>query len=375
MNRLERMRACMAEQNIADFYCRDLSNVKWLTGFEGVFDDEDAHLAFITPKSAVLHTDSRYARAAAQAARGTCWRVDARGGSHADWAANAFAAFHEAAGTPAGFDVCAFGVETSMTLGEYRALESAFSDKQWHPAFAETTDFVRGLRAVKDEREIEAMRAAQAITDEAFLEIVDFMQAGMTELQVKMHLEDTMRRMGAEGLAFDSIVATGENGASPHCIAGETRLRAGDMVVLDFGARKGGYCSDMTRTVCVEYASERAMDVFDAVRAANEAVEEALKPGMTGAAAHAMAEESLLASGFGGKMGHGLGHGVGIDIHELPNLSPRNTKPLEVGNVVTVEPGVYLSGELGCRLEDFGVITEDGFEPFTRSTHELVIVG
>ena len=230
------------------------------------------------------------------------------------------------------------------------------------------------MRAVKDERELSAMRAAQAITDAAFEHIVEFMNEGMTELEVKRELEETMRRLGAEGLAFDSIVASGPNGAAPHSIAGERRLQAGDMVVMDFGARKGGYCSDMTRTVCVGEGTPLAREVFAAVREANEAVEAMIRPGRTGAAMHHLAEDVLAHNGFAGKMGHGLGHGVGIDIHELPVLSPRNETPLEVGNVVTVEPGVYLPGEIGCRLEDFGVVTEDGFEVFTKSTHELVII-
>ena len=200
------------------------------------------------------------------------------------------------------------------------------------------------------------------------------MRDGMTEREVQLELEEAMRRLGAEDLAFSSIVASGANGAAPHSIPGEKVLESGDMVVLDFGARKGGYCSDMTRTVCMEYATEEAKRVYEAVRNANEAVERMLRPGVTGAEAHELAECILEHAGYGGKMGHGLGHGVGIDIHERPNLSPRNTEPLCAGNVVTVEPGVYLGGILGCRLEDFGVITPDGFEVFTQSTHELVII-
>lgn len=362
--RLERMRARMAEEGIVQFYCRNLSNVKWLTGFEGVFDDEPAHLVLVTANDAVLHTDSRYADAAERAAAGTPWRVEARK-SHAAWTAE----FVDAQGA------VRMGIETSMTLGEYRALEAAFAEAPQAPELVETTDFIRGLRAVKDQAEIDAMKAAQAITDAAFAHIVQYMKVGMTELEVKLELEETMRRLGAEGLAFASIVATGANGAAPHSIAGETRLAPGDMVVLDFGACKDGYCSDMTRTVCVGHVTERAQAVYDAVRAANEAVEAMLKPGVTGAEAHELAEQVLAEAGFGGKMGHGLGHGVGLDIHESPNLSPRNPLPLEPGNVVTVEPGVYLSGELGCRLEDFGIITEDGFEIFTQSSHDLVVVG
>lgn len=373
-SRLERMRENMSACGIDDFYCRDISNVQWLTEFEGVFDDEPAHLAFVTPKKAFVHTDSRYADACDRASQHTPWVVDACGGAHASWVARQFAAFHAAAGTPEGENVCAMGIEDTIELHEFRELERAFSESKWKPRFVETDGFVKKMRAVKDERELSAMRAAQAITDAAFEHIVEFMGEGMTELEVKRELEETMRRLGAEGLAFDSIVASGPNGAAPHSIAGERRLQAGDMVVMDFGARKGGYCSDMTRTVCIGEATPLAREVFAAVREANEAVEAMIRPGRTGAAMHHLAEDVLAHNGFAGKMGHGLGHGVGIDIHELPVLSPRNEAPLEVGNVVTVEPGVYLPGEIGCRLEDFGVITEDGFEVFTKSTHELVII-
>ena len=373
-SRLERMRENMSACGIDDFYCRDISNVQWLTEFEGVFDDEPAHLAFVTPKKAFVHTDSRYADACDRASQHTPWVVDACGGAHASWVARQFAAFHAAAGTPEGENVCAMGIEDTIELREFRELERAFSEAKWKPRFVETDGFVKKMRAVKDERELSAMRAAQAITDAAFEHIVEFMGEGMTELEVKRELEETMRRLGAKGLAFDSIVASGPNGAAPHSIAGERRLQAGDMVVMDFGARKGGYCSDMTRTVCIGEATPLAREVFAAVREANEAVEAMIRPGRTGAAMHHLAEDVLAHNGFAGKMGHGLGHGVGIDIHELPVLSPRNEAPLEVGNVVTVEPGVYLPGEIGCRLEDFGVVTEDGFEVFTKSTHELVII-
>lgn len=364
-NRLRRMRAAMDDSGIESFFCTDLSNVKWLTGFDGVFDDEPAHTLFVTADEAAMHTDSRYAQAACNAAEGTPWQVDASGGSHAAWVADRA--------------VCrSLAIEDSMMLAAYRSLTAALdAARACGPSGEsprETGDFVRRLRAVKDTAEIDAMRAAQAITDAAFEHIAGFMRIGMTEREVQLELEETMRRMGAEDLAFSSIVASGANGAAPHSIPGGKRLEEGDMVVLDFGARKNGYCSDMTRTVCMGRATDEARRVFAAVRAANEAVEAMLRPGITGAQAHELAEQVLAREGFAGKMGHGLGHGVGIDIHELPNLSPRNQTPLEAGNVVTVEPGVYLGGVLGCRLEDFGVITEDGFDVFTKSTHELVII-
>lgn len=367
---LNRMRACMREEGMACFCCTDLSNVKWLTAFDNVFDDEPAHLAFVSDDEAVLHTDSRYADAACRAACGGPWKVDASGGFHARWVADKLS--RDGRKAP-GDGLPALAIEDSMSLAAFRRFEKSFEEKELPPAI-ETSDFVLKLRAVKDDVEIEAMKAAQAITDAAFEHIVSFMRVGMTEREVQLELEEAMRRLGAEDLAFSSIVASGANGAAPHSIPGEKVLESGDMVVLDFGARKGGYCSDMTRTVCMEYATEEAKRVYEAVRNANEAVERMLRPGVTGAEAHELAECILEHAGYGGKMGHGLGHGVGIDIHERPNLSSRNTEPLCAGNVVTVEPGVYLGGILGCRLEDFGVITPDGFEVFTQSTHELVII-
>ena len=240
--------------------------------------------------------------------------------------------------------------------------------------FVETEGLCVNLRAVKDASEIARMRAAQAITDAAFAYIVEYMRPGMTERQVQVELEDFMVRHGASGLAFTSIVACGAHGASPHAVSGDTRLEAGQCVVLDFGARAQGYCSDMTRVVFLGEPSAAMRHAYAVLREANETVEAMLLPGVTGAQAHAKAEEILAAGGFAGKMGHGLGHGVGIDIHEQPNLSPRNEKPLVAGNVVTVEPGIYLEGEFGMRLEDFGVITERGFQVFTQSSHEMVII-
>lgn len=314
------------------------------------------------------------------------------------------------------------GVEDSISLGEYRKLQAAFAElgesgldaklsvgsseasalgasdgcevsckderisvsrktaQDRGPAVSsadclrETSGFVLGLRAVKDADEIRRMKAAQAVTDAAFAHIRGFVRPGMTEREVQLELEDFMLRNGASGLAFSSIVAAGANGANPHAIPGDVRLEAGQCVVMDFGARALGYCSDMTRMVFLGEPDARLCGAYEALRRANEEVEAMLRPGVTGAEAHDLAERILTEGGFAGKMGHGLGHGVGIDIHEEPVLAPRNKQPLVVGNVVTVEPGIYLPGEFGMRLEDFGVVTESGFDVFTRSTHEMVIV-
>ena len=218
------------------------------------------------------------------------------------------------------------------------------------------------------------MKVAQAVTDVAFDHILGFIKPGATEREIQLELDWFMLTHGAEALAFPSIVASGANGASPHAVVSDKPLAAGECVVMDFGAKRAGYCSDMTRTVFLGQPEGDMLAAWKAMRRANEEVQAMLRPGVTGKQAHELAERILAEGGFEGRMGHGLGHGVGLQIHELPVLSPRNERPLEPGNVVTVEPGIYLPGHFGMRLEDCGVVTDDGFDRFTQSTHELVIV-
>ncbi len=370
LNRINALRAAASDAGIDAFYVCDTSNIHWLSAFDGVFDEESAHALLVTADAAALHTDSRYSDACEKAAtaQGGVLEVDSERVAHAK-----FAASRLLAGEPEGVGRVV-GIEDSMTLAGFRSLESAFSHLRVHAALKETSSFIVKLRGVKDAGEISRMKAAQAITDAAFSHIIGFMKAGMTEREVQIELEDFMVRHGACGLAFPSIVACGKNGASPHAVPGQTKLESGQCVVMDFGARAQGYCSDMTRTVFLGEPSAKLATGYAAIRDANEQVEAALKPGMTGKEAHELAEHVLAEHGFAGKMGHSLGHGVGIDIHEEPLLSPRNGAPLVPGNVVTVEPGVYLSGDFGMRLEDFGVITETGYEVFTQSTHDMVVL-
>ena len=399
--RVARLRKACEDAGLDAYLACNTSDIEWLTAFDGVFDEEEAHALLVTPDAAVMHTDSRYSNAArkAAAAEGVV-AVDDSTVSHVKFVAAAVAgateeerraaesaekpadlgeqlaqAEHDAAcNDEISSERCVLGIENTMTIARYTALTKAMKE-QPHPAKMQATSgFVLALRSVKEPSEIKRLKAAQAITDAAFDHIIGFIRVGMTEREVQIELEDYMRRHGADGLAFSSIVATGENGASPHAIPGSTRLEAGQCVVMDFGAKAYGYCSDMTRTVFLGEPDERLRDAYAAIRAANETVEATLMPGVTGKAMHELAEQILADAGYGGKMGHSLGHGVGIDIHEEPLLAPRNDKPLCAGNVVTVEPGVYLPGEFGMRLEDCGVLTEEGYEPFGRSTHEMVVL-
>lgn len=253
-------------------------------------------------------------------------------------------------------------------------------------------DYAVSANPVKTPEQIAAMKAAQAITDAAYAHIVWFAEPGMTELQVAAELDRFMYEQGAESLAFPTIVAFGKNAVDWHHEPTDTVLREGQSLVMDFGAVKDGYCSDMTRTIFVGEPNPFYTYAYDAIKDANEQVEAMLRPGVTGREAHELAERVLADWGFEGLMGHGLGHAVGTAVHEQPVLALRNEEPLVAGNVVTVEPGVYLPmgfelyapnhglnfsmplPQFGMRLEDFGVITADGFEVFTQSPHDMVII-
>lgn len=373
--RLRRLQRALAHAGLDAFYVRDTANIEWLTAFRHVFDEEQAHAAFVSvlDDEVLIHTDSRYITAMEREATDTVFRVDAKMRGFSEWANAAWqrlcAQFSgQLPATPK------LGIEDSISLAQYRALCNAAFEGEGRLPFVETSGFFLRLRAVKDDFEIRRMKAAQALTDAAFSHIVGYMEPGMTEREVQLELDRFMLESGADSLAFPSIVACGPNGASPHAVVSDAKLEAGQCVVMDFGARWEGYCSDMTRTVFLGQPEGEMLSAWECLRKANEAVQEMLRPGVTGCEAHALALSILEAGGFGGRMGHGLGHGVGIQIHEEPLLSPRNESPLEAGNVVTVEPGIYLPGRFGMRLEDIGVVTYDGFERFTQSTHELVVI-
>ncbi len=392
-DRVRSLRRVLIAGGVQAMYVRDTVNIEWLTGFQGVFDDEQAHAMFVPTleKWAYLHSDSRYTTALEREAIDTLVCINSESMRFSEWLYSMWSRYlyHFADELPAR---PLMAIEDSISLSQYRAMEREFA-KGYADAlqgatleslevtlegaylpFEETDGLILQLRARKDEAEIERLRAAQAITDKAFDHIIGFIAPGMTEREIQLELDNEMMRLGADSLAFQTIIASGDNGASPHAIVSERKVRRGECIVMDFGARKDGYCSDMTRTVFIGEPDAEMRKAWDALRRANETVEDSLHPGMTGREAHEMAISVLAEGGFADAMGHGLGHGVGMQIHEEPVLSPRNAKPLQSGNVVTVEPGIYIPGRFGMRLEDFGVITEQGFDRFTTSTHEMVII-
>ena len=236
-------------------------------------------------------------------------------------------------------------------------------------------EWLAAIRTVKSVDQIAAIRAAQALTDDGFSYILTRMEAGRTEREIALDLEFYMRRQGADGMAFDCIVVAGENGSLPHGVPGNRPLRRGDLVTMDFGAKLDGWHSDMTRTVAVGEVADWQREIYDTVLAAQTACLNGLKAGMTCAAGDALARDVIKAAGYGDYFGHSTGHGVGLQIHEAPSLSPGGgERVLQAGEVVTVEPGIYLPGRGGVRIEDMAVITADGIENLTKSPKNLIIL-
>lgn len=229
-------------------------------------------------------------------------------------------------------------------------------------------------RMIKSFEEIQLLKTAIEIADKAFLHIVDFINAGQTEKEAAFELEFFMKRLGSEKNAFDTIIASGERSALPHGVASSKTINKGDLVTLDYGAVYQGYHSDMTRTVVIKSADKRQEEIYHLVKKAQEAAIESIKPGMKANEADAIARRIITNAGFADNFGHGLGHGVGLDIHEGPRLAPSDETILAPGMVVSVEPGIYIPGWGGVRIEDLILITPGGCEVLTKSTKDLLVI-
>lgn len=230
------------------------------------------------------------------------------------------------------------------------------------------------MRAVKTEKELSLIRAAQQMTDETFSYILERIQPGRSEIDVMLDMEFYMRKLGSEGVSFDFIVVSGKNSSLPHGVPSQKQIEVGDFVTMDFGAVVGGYRSDMTRTVAVGCVSREQRKVYDTVLAAQKAAIAAVKPGLVCKDIDKVARDLIYGAGFEGCFGHGLGHSVGIEIHENPNFNMRCETLLQPGTVMTVEPGIYLENKFGVRIEDMIYVTEDGCIDLTQSERELIIL-
>ncbi len=233
---------------------------------------------------------------------------------------------------------------------------------------------VEGLRAVKEPEEVAAIRAAAALADEAFAELIVGGLTGHSERELALRLEVEMRRRGAAGPSFDPIVAGGPHGALPHGRPTDEPVRAGELVVVDWGARLDGYCSDCTRTLATGVIDSEAAEIYQLVLDAQLAAVEDVKPGAVGRDVDAVARAAITSAGHGEHFGHGLGHGVGLEVHEAPRLAQPSEAVLASGNVLTVEPGVYIPGRFGVRIEDLVVVTDDGRDILTSISKEFTVV-
>ena len=230
------------------------------------------------------------------------------------------------------------------------------------------------LRAAKDEEELDAMRRAQEITDQAFRAILSFIRPGMTEREIAARLTYELLCRGGEKVSFDPIVAAGANGSRPHAVPGDQVVDTGMFITMDFGCKVDGYCSDMTRTVALGHPTEEMERVYAAVLAAQRAGINAARAGVTGREVDGAARQVITEAGFGAYFTHSFGHSLGIDIHESPNASPSENGELPAGAVISAEPGIYLPGRFGVRIEDVLILKEGGCEDITRSPKDLIVL-
>ena len=268
------------------------------------------------------------------------------------------------------FGVTALGFEEDyMTVAEFKHYEANLNAK-----LVPYNKEINGFRGTKEEWELNLMRKAQAITDKAFAEVITRIKPGMTELELQAELIYCMYKNGGTGLAFDPIVVSGPNTSLPHGVAGERVIKEGDFITMDFGASYMGYCSDMTRTVAVGYATDEMREIYETVLKAQEAAIAVTKAGVPGKEIDAVARNIIKEAGYGEYFGHGYGHSLGLEIHESPSPNAGNADPMPVGAVCSAEPGIYLPGKFGVRIEDVCVFLEDGNENLTASPKNLIIV-
>ena len=271
--------------------------------------------------------------------------------------------------------IAEFGVKALGYEEDYLTAAELFRyEKNLNARLVPMNEKINGFRGMKEEWELELMRKAQAITDKAFSEVITRIKPGMTELELQAELIYCLYKNGATGLAFDPIVVSGPNTSMPHGVAGERVICEGDFVTMDFGAMYQGYCSDMTRTVAVGFATEEMEKVYNTVLKAQLAGLAVSKAGVPGCEVDAAARKVIGDAGYGEYFGHGYGHSLGLEIHESPNPNGRNQEPLPENAVCSAEPGIYLPGKFGVRIEDVVIFKADGHENITSSPKNLIIV-
>ncbi len=333
-------------------------NRRYFTGFAS----SDGYL-LVTRKGSVFYTDSRYIEAAGKQID-CCEVVECK---------QVFAQIKEYLNDR---NLKTVAVEAGgMTLSEFSRLQNNENMKDFEFVSDGSLDeAVNILRMVKSERETDKIIQAQEIAENAFLHILDFIRKGRTEKEIQLELDFYMLKNGAEALSFDTIAVSGVNSSMPHGVPSDKVIEDGDFITMDFGAVVDGYHSDMTRTVAVGNVSDEQKLVYETVLKAQTASLDIIRAGVSCFDADKAARDVIVNAGYGEYFGHGTGHGVGVEIHELPNLSPRSSMILEKGNIVTVEPGIYLPGKFGVRIEDMVFVTESGCKNLTKSQKSLIVL-
>ncbi len=344
------------KQLLADFegdavIISDPKNRYYYSGFTGT----EATL-LLTSDESYIFTDSRYHIQAKEQAEDFIL---------VDSAKNSVAGFiNEKKLTHVGFE------EETMSVRAYNSLT-----KKLEKCTVEgITQLIKNQRKIKDKKEIEYIKKAARIADDAFLYILNEIKPGKTEKELALMLEFYMRKNGADGLSFDTIFASGLRSAMPHGVASDKKIEKGDLVTIDFGCTYKGYCSDMTRTVAVGSISDERRKIYEIVLKAQLAAKNAIRSGALASEVDSIARSIITEEGYGKNFGHGLGHSLGLDIHEFPSLSPKSEETLASGMLITDEPGIYVEGLGGVRIEDLLLVTDDGCENLTSSPKELIIL-
>ncbi len=351
MDPLNRLQAPLASNGIEALLITDMSSVGWLTGFSGTYGR-----AIVTPKEAVFITDSRYTLQAQEEVLNM----------PTVWFASPTDADEFLADQLRKLGVSKVGFEGSTTYSQWQKWSEKLGVE-----LTKAPDLVADLRMQKSDQEVDKVRRACVVSDAAFSHIIEFIRPGQTELEVATELEMFMRGQGSEA-AFPIIVVSGERSARPHGKPSSKKLENGDFVTMDFGARIEGYNSDMTRTIVVGEATDRHKRVYECLLEAQVEALHAMRPGVLARDVDKLSRDVLGTNDLAQYFGHGLGHGLGMLVHDSGRLSPTSENVLQPGQIWTVEPGVYIPGFGGVRIEDDVLITETGIEILTHSTKELL---
>ncbi|WP_017726999.1 aminopeptidase P family protein [Halalkalibacterium ligniniphilum] len=354
MNRVVQLREKFRELEIDGILITSMYNRRYISHFTGT-----AGAILLSEKEAVFITDFRYVEQAKEQAKG--FVVVRHTGS----------IYEEIAKQVENLGIQKLGFEKAHVTYEAYELYKRIIEAELVPV----AGAVEAIRLRKDEEEVNIIAAAAEIADAAFEHIISYIRPGITELEVANELEFFMRKQGAASSSFDIIVASGYRSALPHGVASEKVIQKGELVTLDFGAHYKGYNSDITRTVAVGNVSDELKTIYNTVLEAQLRGMKGIKPGITGKEADALTRDYIESKGYGEYFGHSTGHGLGLEVHEGPALSHKSKTVLEPGMVVTVEPGIYVPGVGGTRIEDDVLITETGNRSFTSATKELLMVG